>query len=167
MYEVDLLARERGVRIRWQSALVTLCLSVGLVAFGVHAGGLLMLEKGDRETRAALDGEVRRIAVLEKDVDEGLGRRLDLIAAHAGRVLWAPFLDALARCLPPGDRLEEVRFGADDGSLSLRATGGGADRFRGALLADAAVKRCFPHVEDAVPGPGREYRIRLTREERP
>jgi hypothetical protein len=147
--------------------LVTLCLTVGLVSFGVHAGGLLMLEKGDRETQAALDGEVRRLAVLEREVEETLGPRLDRIARHAGGILWAPFLDALARCLPPGDRLEEVRFRPADGSVSLRAAGEGAERFRGALLADAAVRRWFPHVEEVPAGAGREYGIRLSREEMP
>ena len=165
MYEIDFLARRTAVRFRWHSVLLTLCTSIGLVSFGIHAGGLLLLEKGDRETRAALDSEIQRLAVVEEGVYLKLEEKVELIGSHAGRILWAPFVTAITECLPSSDHLKEIRYGRSGLTAEIDAVGPGGEAFRNSLAIHDGVIRFFPHMGGVIPGDRGGYRIILSREE--
>jgi len=166
VYDIDLLSRRSSIQIRWHSIVLTLCTSVALISFGIYAGGLLLLEKGDLETRAALESETARIASLEEGIERKLQERLGVIQLHADRILWAPMITALAREIPAGDHLREVRYRASDGTVEIRAFGPGKDRFRRGIVDDLTVMRFFPDAGEAIPTERGEYRLVLGRGER-
>ncbi len=149
MYRIDLLARRDRVVFRWYSVLLTLALSAGLVSFGIHAGGLVMLRKSDVESRGALLAGIDRVTAAKTGVDRRLDDRLAVIGVHAERILWAPLLAAVTADLPRGDILEEIEWHADKKRLVLRVEGEDAAAFRASLASDAALRERFPSVGEA------------------